>query len=167
MNVRVLLAESDAEDTLFLQDVLTEIETGRHWNNWVHIETHHAASWDEASMILANEPIDLILLDPDLIDGHGVSTFRRVQAIAEQVPMVLLIGSEDGAMGVHMVREGAQDFLFKKQIDCRPLAHAMRNAMERHRLMSAARAASSHRCTHGASQSRWISYLGRSRPETG
>ena len=143
MNVRVLLAESEAEDTLFLQDVLTEIESGRHWNNWVHIETHHAASWDEASMILANEPIDLILLNPDLIANHGVSTLRRVQATSEQVPMILLIGSEDGAMGVRMVRESAQDFLFKKQIDCRPLAHAMRNAIERHRLVSAARAASS------------------------
>lgn len=142
MTVRVLLVESEPEDVLFLRDVLTEIEAGRYWNNWVHIETLHAASWAEASMILANEPIDLILLDPDLFDGHGVATFRRVQAATEQIPVVLLVGPEDADMGVRMVRDGAQDFLIKRQVDCGPLAHAMRNAMERHRLVSAARAAS-------------------------
>jgi len=142
MNVRVLLVESEPEDALFLQDVLTEIESGRYWDNWVHIDTLHAASWTEASMILANEPIDLILLDPDLSDSHGAATFRRAQVTAEQIPIVALIGSEDAAMGVRMVRDGAQDFLIKKQVDCGPLAHAMRNAMERHRLVSAARAAS-------------------------
>ncbi|HML18546.1 MAG TPA: diguanylate cyclase [Bryobacteraceae bacterium] len=142
MNVRVLLVESEPQDALFLRDVLVEIESGRYWNKWVHIETLHASSWTEASLILANEPIDLILLDPDLSDSHGVATFRRVQAVAEHIPLVLLLGPEDTAMGVRMVREGAQDFLIKRQIDCAPLAHAMHNAMERHRLISAARAAS-------------------------
>jgi GGDEF domain-containing protein len=41
-----------------------------------------------------------------------------------------------------MVRDGAQDFLLKKDVDCGPLARAIRNAMERHRLLAAARATS-------------------------
>jgi diguanylate cyclase (GGDEF)-like protein len=160
MNVRVLLVESEPEDVLFLRDVLAEIESGRHWNNWVHIDTLHASSWTEASMILAGEPVDLILLDPNLSDdssteagddpetdaslesNHRVATFRRVQAAAERIPMVLLIGPEDSAMGARMVRDGAQDFLIKRDVDCAPLAHAMCTAIERHRLISAARAAS-------------------------
>jgi PleD family two-component response regulator len=148
MNVRVLLVESEPEDVLFLRDVLTEIESGRYWSNWVHIDALHAASWAEASMILDDESIDLILLNPDLSDSTGlgvddrVATFRRVQATAEQIPMILLMGPGDAAMGVRMVRDGAQDFLFKKELDCEPLAHAMCNAMERHRLLSAARASS-------------------------
>jgi diguanylate cyclase (GGDEF)-like protein len=39
-----------------------------------------------------------------------------------------------------LIREGAQDFLIKKQVDCAPLAHAIRLAIERHRLLAAARA---------------------------
>jgi diguanylate cyclase (GGDEF)-like protein len=144
MNVRVLLVESEPEDVLFLRDVLVEIEAGRYWSNWVHIDTLHAASCAEASAILANEPIDLILLDPDLSDSHGVATFRRVQAVAEQIPMILLLGpgADEAAMGVRMVRDGAQDFLMKRQLDCEPLAHAMCNAIERHRLLTATRACS-------------------------
>ncbi|SRR5579883_15218 len=140
MSLRVLLVESVPEDVLFVRDVLIEIEAGRHWNNWVHIETLHAASWSEASAILSSEPIDVILLDPDLDDTQGVETFRRVHSAAERIPMILLVGPEDEALGVRMVREGAQDFVLKKQVDCGPLAHSIRNAIERHRLLSAARA---------------------------
>lgn len=140
MSLRVLLVESVPEDVLFLRDVLMEIEAARHWKNWVHIDTLCAGSWSEASAILANEAVDIILLDPDLADSQGVVTFRRVHSAAERIPMILLLGPEDEAMGVRMVREGAQDFLIKKEVDCAPLAHAIRNAIERHRLLAAFRA---------------------------
>src|SRR5215813_7910671 len=42
---------------------------------------------------------------------------------------------------VWMIREGAQDFLIRNEIDCAPLAHALRNATERQRLVMAAQAA--------------------------
>jgi GGDEF domain-containing protein len=44
------------------------------------------------------------------------------------------------ALGVRMVREGAQDFLIRGQVDCAPLAHALNNAVERERIASAAQA---------------------------
>src|SRR6185369_13757062 len=121
MSLRVLLVESVPEDVLFLRDVLIEIEAGRYWKNWVHIETVHAASWNEASAVLATEPVDIILLDPDLSDSQGVDTFRRVHNAAERIPMILLIGAEDESMGLRMVREGAQDFIVKAEVDCAPL----------------------------------------------
>src|SRR6202044_1994536 len=49
--------------------------------------------------------------------------------------------SGDEALAVKLMREGAEDFLLKKSIDCAPLAHALRNAVLRHRLLTAARAA--------------------------
>jgi diguanylate cyclase (GGDEF)-like protein len=142
MTLRVLLVESDVEDVLFLQEALTEIEGGRYWSNWVRIETLHADTWAKAGAILGNEALDLILLDLNLEDTRGAETFRRVQAAASQVPVILLTCAEDAEMAARLVREGAQDFLIKKQIDCAPMAHAIRNAMERHRLLSATRAAS-------------------------
>jgi two-component system sensor histidine kinase UhpB len=140
MNLRILLVESEPEDVIFLKDVLTEIESGRYWSQWVQIETLHAATASDAVAIMANEIVDVVLLDLDLPDSQGADTFRCLQAVAGQAPMVLLMGSEDDALAVRMVRDGAQDFLFKKQIDCAPMAHAIRNAIERHRLLSAARA---------------------------
>jgi len=142
--MRVLLIESKPEDILFLRDVLTEIGEGGYWNNWVNIEVLVASSWSEASAILASEPLDIVLLDLDLADSQGIETFRRVQCVAQHLPMVLLVGTSEESLGLRLIRDGAQDFLVRTQVDCAPLAHAMRNAIERHRLLTASRAVSTH-----------------------
>jgi len=140
--MRVLLIESEPEDVFFLRDVLTEIGEGRYWNNWIDMEILEANSWSQASAILASDPVDIVLLDLDILDSQGIETFRRAQRVAQHIPMVLLVGASEESLGLRLVREGAQDFLVKKQVDCAPLAHAMQNAMERHRLLTAQRAAS-------------------------
>jgi PleD family two-component response regulator len=147
--MRVLLIESEPEDMLFLRDVLTEIGEGGYWNSWVNIEILHAGSWDEASAILSKEPVNIVLLDLDLPDSQGrgcqgIDTFRRAQLAAPDVPMVLLVSPTEESLGLRLVRDGAQDFLVKKQVDCGPLAHAMQNAIERHRTLTALRAASTY-----------------------
>jgi PleD family two-component response regulator len=140
--LRILLAESDIEETLFLGEVLTELDGARCWSDWVHLEVSHAASWADTAAILATETVDVLLLDPDLPDSQGAETFRRVQAAAPQVPVILLVEPSAMALAERMVRDGAQDFLLKKEVDCAPLARAIRNALERHRLLAATRATS-------------------------
>jgi len=142
VTLRVLLAESGTEDTVFLNEVLTELDGARCWSDWVHVETSHAATWTATAAILATDAVDILLLDPDLRDTQGSETFRRVQAAAPQVPVILLVEPSAISLAEHMVRDGAQDFLLKKEVDCEPLARAIRNAMELHRLLAAARATS-------------------------
>jgi DNA-binding NarL/FixJ family response regulator len=140
--LRVLLAESATEDIEFLNDVLTELDGARCWSDWVHLETSHAATWADTAAILATETVDILLLDPDLRDSQGADTFRRVQAAAPDVPVILLVEASATGLAERMVRDGAQDFLLKKEVDCAPLARAIRNALERHRLLAASRATS-------------------------
>ena len=142
MTLRVLLAESGTEDTLFLNDVLTEMDGARCWSDWVHLEASHAATWADTAAILATETVDIVLLDPDLGDSQGAETFRRVQAAAPHIPVILLVEPSATSLAERMVRDGAQDFLLKKEVDCVPLARAIRNALERHRLLAASRATS-------------------------
>src|SRR6185295_824486 len=142
MTLRVLLAESDAEHIEYFNDVLTDLNGARCWGDWVHLEACHAASWADAAAILATETVDILLLDPDLRDSQGAETLRRVQAAAPQVPVILLVDASATALAERMVRDGAQDFLLKRDVDCAPLARAIRNALERHRLLAATRATS-------------------------
>jgi|SRR5579862_2220868 diguanylate cyclase (GGDEF)-like protein len=141
MNLRVLLIEPDPEELLFLHDVVREIEDGRWLPEWPRIEATSAATWGEAERLLSTRLPHAILLDTDLPDKQGAGTFRLVQAAAPDVPVILVMNSGDEALGVKLVREGAEDFLLKKAVDCAPLAHALRNAVLRHRLLAAARAA--------------------------
>ena len=142
MTLRVLLSAPATDDTLFLLDVLTELDGARCWSDWVHVEASHASTWSETEGILATDAIDMLLLDPDLRECQGSETFRRAQAAAPQVAVILLIDPSGIPLAERMVRDGAQDFLLKKDVDCVPLARAMRAALDRHRLLVATRATS-------------------------
>jgi PleD family two-component response regulator len=137
MHLRILVVEPHPEDALFLREVLADIEAERHWGPWVPVQAVHAAGWEDALEALALEPVDLILLS--LASGDA-ETFRRIQAAVPQVPVVLLLDPADPDFGLRLIREGAQDFLARQNADSRPLAHAIRNAVERHRVLSATRA---------------------------
>ena len=141
MKLRILLAESDTEDVLFLRDVLEETEGSEYWSGWLHLDIYDAPTWSFAEVLLNTEPADVVLLSLKLEDVQGADVFRRAQAVAPHVPVILLIEEEDLEIAERLVREGAQDFLIKKHLDCEPMAHALRNAVQRHRLLNAARAA--------------------------
>jgi DNA-binding NarL/FixJ family response regulator len=138
----VLLAESGTEDILFLREVLDELHGARHWTDWVQLETSYAATCADAAAILATESVDILLLDPDLPDSQGAETFRHIQAAAPHVPVILLTEPSAIPLAERLIREGAQDFLLKGEVDCVPLARAMRKALERHRLITATRSTS-------------------------
>ena len=139
MRLQVLIVEPEPQDLLFLEEVLVEIEDARHWNGWLDLETQGATSCAEAVAILERDAVDIVLLNPDLGDPPATATFRRITAAAPHVPVVLLMDSTDPDLAAQLLREGAQDFLFKKQVECAPLAHAMRNAIERQRVVEAIR----------------------------
>ena len=140
MGLRVLLVEPDAESLLFLDDVMRGIAEGSYWTNWVRIETLHAMTFSEAIGLLSDEPVDAVMLSLNLSDAQGVDGFRQIQELAPQVPIILMAQTGDRALAAQLIREGAQDFLLKEEIDCSPVAHALHNALERHRLLAAARA---------------------------
>ncbi len=145
MTLRVLLIESEAEELLFLQDVLREVEQERLLPEWPQIEPLYAATWVEAQRILATSAPQVILLDIEFGEKEAgekrAETFQSLQARTPDIPVILLLNPTDEELAARLIREGAEDFLFKHQVDCAPLAHAMRNSILRHRLLSAARAA--------------------------
>jgi two-component system, cell cycle response regulator len=149
MNLRILVVEAQPEHTLFLREVLAEMETAACWSEWIHLEPFYSSTWSEAAAILDREIVDVILLDPELDGCGGLGTgglgrcqevVRRFQAVAPHVPVVLLVDPPDAAFAERLLRDGVQDFLIRKDIDCIPLAHAILSARERHRLLTAARA---------------------------
>jgi len=129
---RILLVQADARDAFFLKDALDECA--------LQIDVTQAETLEDALALLAATTIDLILLDLDLPGSRKSWTFLPVQAIAPHVPVILLVDAEHAGLAARLVREGAQDYLVKSEIDCIPLQRAIANAIERHRLLEAARA---------------------------
>src|ERR1700732_4463971 len=96
----------------------------------------HLLRMSEAVIHLAKGGVDIILLDMGLPDGHGLDTVRRAHAVAPSVPVIVLTGLDDEALAAEAMKEGAQDYLIKGQIENRALPRALRHAIERHRMQT-------------------------------
>lgn len=78
--------------------------------------------------------VDLVLLDLGLPDSQGLDTFEKIHSAALQVPIVILTGLKDDALGVEAVRRGAQDYFSKGKLDGPLLVRAITYAVERKKL---------------------------------
>src|SRR6185436_14595134 len=107
MSLRVLVVESEPEELLFLRDVLTELDGSREWSQWTEVEAAYVDSWKDAAAILTARRFDVIVLDLDLTDCRGKETFLRYQAVAPQIPAVLLVHeASESTLAESLLREG-------------------------------------------------------------
>lgn len=77
--------------------------------------------------------VDVVLLDLSLPDSQGLDTFVEIYNRAPDVPIVVLTALEDETMALTALRDGAQDYLIKSEINPRALIRAVRYAIERKR----------------------------------
>ena len=85
----------------------------------------------EAEKYLAEDPVDIVLLDLGLSDSEGLEIVRRVRAAAPRVSIVLLSSLDREPTAAQAIREGAQDYLIKDQIEPHKLMRALSNVIER------------------------------------
>ena len=127
--LRVLLVEDNAGDARLLREMFSTEREGS-------FELTHLLRISEAVNHLAKGGVDVVLLDMGLPDGHGLDTVRRARAAAPGVPVIVLTGLDDEALAAEAMKEGAQDYLIKGQIEKRALPRALRHAIERHRMQT-------------------------------
>lgn len=120
----LLVIEADPEGAASLPDLVdTEGETG----NRLRIRT--ARNLTEAERLLTND-VRCILLD--LANGD-LDVLRQVLRIAPRQAVLVLTEENDADRAAEAVRIGAQDQLFRHELDARLLTRALRYAVERKR----------------------------------
>jgi diguanylate cyclase (GGDEF)-like protein/PAS domain S-box-containing protein len=120
----LLLVEDNPGDARLLREMLKE--QGQQETELTHVE-----QMSDAEKHLAQNAVDIILLDLGLPDANGLGAVRRAQAAAPRVPLVVLTGMDDEALSAQALQEGAQDYLIKGQIEARGLLRSLRYAIER------------------------------------
>jgi diguanylate cyclase (GGDEF)-like protein len=83
--------------------------------------------------VLSTQKVQVLLLDLSLPDSHGLETFAKAYACAPKVPIIVLTGNDDHALALMAVKAGAQDFLFKGNVDRQLLVRSMQYSIERKR----------------------------------
>jgi len=127
--LHVLLVEDNAGDARLLREMFSRENAGS-------FQLTHLLRMSDAEAELAKGGVDIVLLDMGLPDAHGIETVRRACTVAPGVPMIVLTGLEDEALAAEAMKEGAQDYLIKGQIENRALPRALRHAIERHRMQA-------------------------------
>jgi MinD-like ATPase involved in chromosome partitioning or flagellar assembly/CheY-like chemotaxis protein len=125
--INVLLVEDNPGDARLIQEMLAE-------TNGSLFRLTRAERLSTAIDALTQGGINIILLDLGLPDSEGIETFRKVHAGFSDIPIVVLSGMDDEAFATEAVREGAQDYLVKDQVNARMLSRAIRYALERYRV---------------------------------
>jgi len=83
---------------------------------------------------LDHNPMDLILLDLTLPDGTGLDTLQQVHHAKPEIPIIILTGNQDATLAIESLKNGAQDYLIKNQVDSDLLVRSIRYAVERFQL---------------------------------
>jgi diguanylate cyclase (GGDEF)-like protein/PAS domain S-box-containing protein len=130
--IRVLLIEDSPGDARLVEIYLSQPAAPKY-------ELTHCSLFEDGIERLGKDEFDIVLLDLNLPDSGGYGTFERAYAAAGGVPIVLMTGHEDSEFALRAVREGAQDYLVKSQVDAALLNRGIRYAIERQHFEEALR----------------------------
>lgn len=132
LDIRVLLVEDVPVIARIVERMLMNSQ-----HCLYHIEWRTTLA--EALQALQQQDFDTILLDLNLPDSEELATLERVMETSRSVPVVVLTGTDDEAIGLRAVQAGAQDYLIKGQCTGPELDRSIVYSIERHRLQHALR----------------------------
>jgi DNA-binding NarL/FixJ family response regulator len=139
--LKLLLVEDDLEDEQLLCEALMEIEEQRQWCNWRSSSVVQVERLADALDCLRRQAFDIILLNLSLPDSPILlDSFLETNAASKGAPIVVLADEQDDNLANWLLREGAQDVLLKRELECAPLARSLRYAIERQRKIETLRA---------------------------
>lgn len=125
-NIKLLLIEDNVADSRLLKELLNDAVPDK------HIVTA-AYSAQEAMAFLKEFDFDIVITDLNLPDTDGLEIVSCIQAINENVPIVVLSGDTNEKLALQIVQMGAQDYLIKGQGDGHLISRVIDYSIERKR----------------------------------
>ncbi|MFW6333877.1 MAG: PAS domain S-box protein [Desulfosalsimonas sp.] len=127
-SMTILLIEDNEDDAVFLMELLAQTDPSEKFR------LIHCRSLSDGLSESDGTHADMILLDLGLPECSGLESLHRVLAVYTEIPIVVLSGLADKSTAIEAMREGAQDYLVKGQIQSESLWRCIHYAFERHRL---------------------------------
>ena len=122
--IRVLLIEDDPDDAYLIMEMVADEKS-------VTISVEHVTSLTAGIGRLKEGGIDIVFSDLGLPESRGLETLNLLLPAAGSLPVIVLTGLSDQKIGAEAVRAGAQDYLFKGQVNGSLLVRSILYAIER------------------------------------
>lgn len=98
------------------------------------IKLSRALSIEKAMDMLKQGAFDLIILDYLLPDGNGLDFFKMMKKREVEIPVVVNTAYGDEIIASQFIKEGAYDYISKKNLNKKSLFRSINNALEKFRL---------------------------------
>ncbi|MBD2509201.1 hybrid sensor histidine kinase/response regulator [Nostoc muscorum FACHB-395] len=131
-SVKILLIEDNLAYARLLQEFLAQAQSQ-------DFTLVHVKRLGEAFQELSQCNYDVILLDLTLPDSQGLSSLPSLISQAPSIPIVVLTNTNDEELAIEAVRQGAQDYLVKRQVNVDVLVRSLRYAIERKQVLESLR----------------------------
>ena len=125
---RVLVVDDDPDDYYLVREMLRRSKGVSH-------VAKHASNLEGAVKLLVGDSFDVVLLDLNLGDSHGLSTLRSLIKTCANTPIIVLTGIDSDSLGREAIKVGAEDYVPKNLADPMLLTRSISYAIERHRLL--------------------------------
>jgi signal transduction histidine kinase len=131
-SVKILLIEDNLASARLLQEYLKQANSQNY--SLVHVQRLR-----EGLHEITHGNYDVILLDLTLPDSAGLSSLSLLISHAPSIPIVVLTNTNDQELAIEAVRQGAQDYLVKRQVNVDVLVRALHYAIERKQVLESLR----------------------------
>ena len=121
---QILLIEDNPGDIRLVKEMLNEITS-------INYKLVSAETLKDGCRQIENCHFILVLLDLNLPDSTGKQTFDTIMKLAGDFPVVLVSGLKDEELSLSLIKEGAQDYILKRELNSILLAKTIQYAVIR------------------------------------
>ncbi len=120
-HLRILIIEDDITSGELLFQILNPYCKYLNWSTNI----------SSAMELLQSEIYDLVLLDLNLPDSHGLKTLETIQNIAHELPVIILTASNDIELSLKAISQGASEYLVKNMLKPDNLLNVILQVLEK------------------------------------
>ncbi|MGE5795419.1 MAG: PAS domain S-box protein [Ignavibacteria bacterium] len=122
---------------LIIEDKFSDIQTIKNYfKNFSekNYEIVDCSTLSQGLNLLKQHNFEAILLDLTLPDSTGVNALKAIRDAGFDIPIIVLTTEKNTESGLELIKEGAQDFILKEQLQSDHLEKSLKYAFERKHL---------------------------------
>lgn len=125
-SINILLVEDNSGDVIIFREHLKD--------SGINFELTHSGNLKGALHQTAEHDFDVILLDLGLPDSISLNTLKSIQSSSLRAPVIVMTGLDDEETALLSMKEGAQDYLVKGNLNAENIVRSIRYSIERKKI---------------------------------
>jgi CheY-like chemotaxis protein len=127
--LKILLVEDNRTDAWLIEEMIHQADANGSYD--INYQLIHKELLRDALKYLAENTVDVILLDLSLPDSKGLETVKKMSEREKNTPIIVLTGLDDEAIAIQALQHSVQDYLNKNRTDSILLHRSIKYSMER------------------------------------